>query len=294
MIVEYKVRWSIRVKEHLGLIVIISITLAVGGILIVFNLLPEQQAMKFNPLSETPIKTDFRILKTPSPGNNTYVYALNDVAEEALHIAENDKRIKQIVREQKDKAMTIAAVQPTVVLDDGDGNNSTRKASYKYAVGQIIIAANWQYIDGKFYSSIADFNEIRDKIGESHQRVWNIFVDLNKRTVSKITEEPERVMSKTVQPDLIYATVNMFMPDIVKVNAGSEIKWRNDSNLPHNVVGTYKKTTFGSQPQQNVTVDSGFIQPYESWKYNFNDSGVFEYHCTIHSAHGMKGTIVVA
>ena len=93
MIVEYKVRWSIRVKEHLGLIVIISITLAVGGILIVFNLLPEQQVMKFNPLSETPIKTDFRILKTPSPGNNTYIYALNDVAEEALHIAENDKRI---------------------------------------------------------------------------------------------------------------------------------------------------------------------------------------------------------
>jgi len=215
--------------------------------------------MKFNPLSETPIKTDFRILKTPSPGNNTYVYALNDVAEEALHIAENDKRIKQIVREQKDKAMTIAAVQPTVVLDDGDGNNSTRKTSYKYAVGQIIIAANWQYIDGKFYSSIADFNEIRDKIGESHQRVWNIFVDLNKRTVSKITEEPERVMSKTVQPDLIYATVNMFMPDIVKVNAGSEIKWRNDSNLPHNVVGTYTKTTFGSQPQQNVTVDLSLI-----------------------------------
>jgi hypothetical protein len=63
MIVEYKVRWSIRVKEHLGLIVIISITLAVGGILIVFNLLPEQQAMKFNPLSETPIKTDFRYLR---------------------------------------------------------------------------------------------------------------------------------------------------------------------------------------------------------------------------------------
>jgi hypothetical protein len=78
-------------------VAIISITLIVGGILIVFNLLPEQWAMRFNPLSETPIKTDFRILKTPSPGNNTYIYALNDVAEEALHIAENDKRVKQII-----------------------------------------------------------------------------------------------------------------------------------------------------------------------------------------------------
>lgn len=57
--------------------------------------------MRFNPLSETPIKTDFRILKTPSPGNNTYIYALNDIAEEALHIAENDKRVKHIISEQK-------------------------------------------------------------------------------------------------------------------------------------------------------------------------------------------------
>jgi plastocyanin len=261
--------------------------------LIVFNLLPEQQAMKFNPLSETPIKTDFRILKTPSPGNNTYIYALNDVAEEALHIAENDNRVKQIIREQKDKAATIAAIQPTVVLDYQNNSSNTRQASYKYPVGQIVLTANWQYIDGKFYPDTVDFNEIRNKMGESHQRIWNVFVDLNKRTVSKISEEPERVMRKTLQPDLIYAGVNMFMPDIVQIKPGSEIKWRNDSNLPHNVVGAYRKT-ISSRPQQNITIDSGFIQPHGSWKYNFNDKGVFEYHCTIHSAHGMKGTIVVA
>jgi plastocyanin len=264
--------------------------------LIVFNLLPEQQAMRFNPLSETPIKTDFRILETPTPRNNTYIYALNDVAEEALRIAQNDKSVKQIISEQKDKALTIAAVQPTVILDDRNKNNSTGKASYKFATGQIIIVANWQYMDGKPYTKAADFNEIRNKKGESHQRIWNIFVDLNKRTVSKILEEPERVIRKTVQPNLIYTEVNMFMPDLVKVNAGSEIKWRNDSNLPHNVVGTYKKYTSSSQPQpqQNATIDSGFMQPHASWKYVFNDKGILEYHCTIHSANGMKGTIIVS
>jgi plastocyanin len=117
-------------------------------------------------------------------------------------------------------------------------------------------------------------------------------VDLNKRTVSKISEVPERVMTKTLQPNLIYAEVNMFMPDKVRIDSGSEIKWRNDSNLPHNVVGTYKKVS-GSQ-QQNATIDSGFIQPHGSWKYSFSGSGVFEYHCTIHSTHGMKGTIMVS
>lgn len=288
---EYKIRWSIRVKEHLGLIAIISITLAVGIVLIVFNLLPEQQAMRFNPLSETPLKTDFRVLKTPTPGNNTYIYALNDVAEEALRIAQNDKRVKQIFNEQENKALTVAAVQPTVILDD---RNSTGKASYKFATGQIIIVTNWQYMNGKPYTKAADFNEISNKIEESHQRIWNIFVDLNKRTVSKISEESERVIRKTVQPSLIYTEVNMFMPDLVNVNAGSEIKWPNDSNLPHNVVGTYKKTASGSQPQQNMTIDSGFIQPGKSWKYVFNDKGILEYHCTIHSANGMKGTIIVS
>jgi plastocyanin len=262
-------------------------------VLTVLNLLPEQQASRFNPLSETPIRTDFRVLKTPSPGNNTYIYALNDVAEEALRIAQNDVRVKQIISEQKDKAMTIAAVQPTVILDE---RNSTEKPSYEYATGQIIIVANSQYIDGKPYSIAEDFNEIGNKTNESHQRIWNIFVDLNKETVSKISEDSERVIRKTMLPNLIYPEVNVFMPDLVNVNAGSEIKWPNNSNLPHNVVGTYKKTISGSQSQsqQNETVDSGFIQPGESWNYVFNNKGILEYHCTIHSANGMKGTIIVS
>jgi plastocyanin len=117
---------------------------------------------------------------------------------------------------------------------------------------------------------------------------------LNKQTVSKISEESERVIRKTVQPNLIYTEVNVFMPDLVNVNSGSEIEWPNNSNLPHNVVGTYKKTASGSQSQQNETVDSGFIQPGESWQYVFNDKGILEYHCTIHSANGMKGTIIVS
>ncbi|HEY6405424.1 MAG TPA: plastocyanin/azurin family copper-binding protein [Nitrososphaeraceae archaeon] len=65
-------------------------------------------------------------------------------------------------------------------------------------------------------------------------------------------------------------------------------------------MGHIKKIAIGSQPlpqpqpQQNVTIDTGFIHPGESWKYVFNDKGILEYHCTIHSANGMKGTIIVS
>ena len=274
-----------KFKELIPLIAIISIILKVGGILMVTNLLPEQLAQRYNPLSEVSIKTDYRVIKTPTPQDNSFIYAINSIAEKALHIAQNDTSIKQIINEQKDKAVTIAAIQPILM----EGKNG--KLIYNN-LGQILITANWQYVDGKFYSNAANFDELQNKIGQSHQHVWKVFVDLNKHMITSISEEPERVMSDTFKPNLIYAGGNMFMPDTVKVNAGSMITWFNNSNLPHNVVGIYKKT--GSGSQQQIPLDSGFIESNRSWKYSFNDDGVFEYHCTIHSEDGMKGIIIVS
>jgi plastocyanin len=275
-----------KFKELIPLIVIVAITLTAGFILLLSKVLPEEQVKNFNALSEISLKTNLKVIKTPTPDDNIFIYALNPVAEEALHIAQNDTKVKQIINEQKGKAITIAAIQPTSVMESKD-----RKVSYSSTgPGQIIITSNWQYVNGKFYSNTANFNELANKTGESRQHIWNVFVDLGKRTVTGISEEPERIMKETLQPNLIYTGMNMFMPDIVKVSAGSVITWVNNSNLPHNVVGTYKKTTSASP----VAVDSGFIQPNESWSYNFNDAGVLEYICTIHSTDGMKGTILVS
>ena len=66
-------------------------------------------------------------------------------------------------------------------------------------------------------------------------------------------------MRQTMQPYIIYAGVNMFMPVTVKINPDSKVKWRNDFNLPHKVVGTYNKSALGSQPLQRITIDSDFI-----------------------------------
>ena len=275
-----------KAKELIPLIVIIAITLTAGFILLVSKVLPEEQVKNFNALSEITLQTNLKEIKTPTPGNNTFIYALNPIAEEALHIALNDTKVKQIINEQKGKAITIAAIQPTSVLQSKD-----KKVSYSASgPGQIIITSNWQYVDGNFYSNTANFNELDNKTGESRQHIWNVFVDLDKHTVRDISVEPERIMKDTLKPNHIYTGMNMFMPDTVKVNTGSAITWVNNSNLPHNVVGTYKKATSGSQ----VTVDSRFIQPNESWSYNFNDAGVFQYICTIHSTDGMKGTILVS
>jgi plastocyanin len=277
-------RRNSKVKDILPLIIIVSITLTIGGILFAAKLTPEQTITSFNPMTETSLKNDLRVIKTPTSGDNAFIYAINQVAEKGLRIAQNDTTVKQIIGEQKGRALTIAAVQPAV-LQDKNG-----KVSYS-SVGQIIITSNWQYVDGKFYSNPANFNALGNKTGESHQHIWNVFVDLDKRIVSGITEEPERVMKETLEPNFIFTGMNMFMPDTVKVKPGSVLTWFNNSNLPHNIVGIYKRNASGSQ---QIPVDSGIIQPNESWRYNFNDNGVFEYLCTIHSADGMKGTIIVS
>src|SRR6476660_563168 len=277
-------RKNSKVKDILPLIIIVSITLTIGGILFAAKLTPEQTITSFNPMTETSLKNDLRVIKTPTSGDNAFIYAINQVAERGLRIAQNDTTVKQIIGEQKGRALTIAAVQPAV-LQDKNG-----KVSYS-SVGQIIITSNWQYVDGKFYSNPANFNALGNKTGESHQHIWNVFVDLNKRSVTGITEEPERVMKETLEPNFVFTGMNMFMPDTVKVKPGSVLTWFNNSNLPHNVVGIYKRNASGSQ---QISADSGIIQPNESWRYNFNDNGVFEYLCTIHSADGMKGTIIVS
>jgi plastocyanin len=235
-------------------------------------------------MSETSLKNDLRVLKTPTPRDNSFVYAINQVAARGLDIAQNDTTVKQIIGEQKGRALTMAAVQPTVLQDNKNG-----KVSYS-PVGQIIITSNWQYVDGKFYSNPANFNALGNKTGESHQHIWNVFVDLDRRTVTGITEEPERIMKETLEPNFVFTGMNMFMPDTVKVKTGSVLTWFNNSNLPHNVVGIYKKSASGLK----IPVDSGIIQPNESWRYNFDDNGIFEYSCTIHSTDGMKGTIIVS
>jgi hypothetical protein len=128
-----------KVKELVPLILIVSVILTIGSILIFMKILPEEQAKNFHSLSGISLKTDLRVIRTPSPGDDTFIYAINPVAERALNIAQKDAKVQQILKEQNGRALTIAAIQPTV-LEGKDG-----KITYS-PVGQIIITSNWQYV----------------------------------------------------------------------------------------------------------------------------------------------------
>ncbi len=296
----------------LPLFVITGAFLVIGAILIGSGILPEERAREFRSLTDVSIASDMKVIKEPTLKDNTFIYAVNDVAQRGIDIAQGDTRIKQILDESraKEATVTIAAVQPTVMTDRQSGELLHSSA------GQVIITANWQLVDGALYSEPKNPTEITDKKIESHQQIWNILVDVDKGQVTQVAQQADRVITDTARSNVVRADVNMFVPKAVLIGAGSEIRWSNPSNLPHNVVGAFNQSTAidtsntvdmiseNSTDSNNnnntnletagvIAIDSGFIEPNASWQYRFDKEGVFNYLCTIHAEEGMRGTVIV-
>jgi plastocyanin len=296
-----------NLRALLPLFVIIGVFLVIGAVLIGSGILPEERAREFRPLTDLSIASNMKVIKEPTSEENTFIYAVNDVAQRGIDIAQSDARVKQILDESKFKeaAVTIAAVQPTVMADRESGELLHSSA------GQVIITANWQMVDGALYSEPKNPTEIANKTVESHQQIWNILVDVDKGQVTQVAQQADRVVTDTARPNLVRADVNMFVPRAVLIETGSVIRWPNPSNLPHNVVGAFNQTTASNASNttgiipENLTnnnretsssviaIDSGFIEPNASWQYRFDKAGVFNYLCTIHAEEGMRGTVIV-
>ncbi|MDF2727465.1 MAG: protein of unknown function with C-terminal blue (Type 1) copper domain [Nitrososphaera sp.] len=233
--------------EDGGFYLIVAVMVAVPSILIVTDSMPEKAAAHFNALTDVTMDTNYKVIKEPSPTDNTFIYALNEVAEKSIPIAEKDARVREIIESgSAGKAVTIAAVQPTVLEYRSNGQLAHSGS------GMLIITVNWQTIDGQLYSKTDGFQDLQGKASESHQQVWNVMVDLDKQRVTDIVENGERVLTKKLEM-------------------------------------TYK-TSSG----QETHLDSGFVKNGDSWRYTFNDEGIFEYHCTTHTEHGMKGTVIIS
>lgn len=267
-------------RDFLALIAVVAVFVAGGMILLQSKILPEERAGDFRTFQNITLQSQVQVIRQPAPGDNTYVYAINDVARQSWDIAQADDRVKEILAGSKDRAITAAAVQPTAFVNP-DGSVSHSNA------GQVILTSNLQLVDGRPYTG-AGFDALEGRQGQSRQQIWNVFVDLDSKKVTQIQGDQERVMSETLHKDIVYGGMNMYMPNVAEAKAGSTIRWVNDSSVQHNVVGTYR-TASGEQK-----IDSGFFGSDEDWKHTFAEKGSFEYHCTIHAEEGMKGTILVS
>ena len=307
--------------------VIVGAFLVIGVVLITSGILPEEDAQHFRSLTDVSIATDTKVIKQPTLGDNTFIYAVNDVAQRGVDIAQRDQRVQQILDDAKSKqaAVTIAGVQPTVMTNRQNG-----QLLYSSG-GQVVITSNWQTIGGTASSQLQSFAAVADKSLESHQQIWHVLVDVDKGQVTQVNQQADRVVSNTLNPDIVRTEVNVFAPNAIVVEAGSTVRWTNPSNLPHNVVGIFNQTagqdtvnstglildnsTTSTNNNNNSTagtpsspisssssssssgataIDSDFIQQGQSWQYNFDKPGVFNYLCTIHAEEGMRGTLIIA
>lgn len=102
-------------RAFLPLFVITGAFLVIGAILIGSGILPEERAQEFRSLTDVSIASDMKVIKEPTLEDNTFIYAVNDVAQHGIDIAQGDARVKQILDESKAKeaTVTIAAVQPS-------------------------------------------------------------------------------------------------------------------------------------------------------------------------------------
>ncbi len=266
-------------REFLALAAVVVVFVAGGTALMQSGLLPEERAKDFRSLESISLQSEIQVIQEPTDADNTYIYAINDVARQSWEIAKADAGVKEILNAMRGTALTIAAVQPTAfVSPDGKVTHSGQ--------GQVIIIANWQLVDGRRHAGTS-FASLEGKAGEAHQKIWNVFVYLDRQRVSSIAAEQERVMRQTLTTNIVYSGMNMYLPDVVETTPGSTVRWTNESGVPHNVVGTYA-TASG-----HTKIDSGFFKADESWAYTFSEEGVFDYHCTIHSEEGMKGRLAV-
>jgi len=74
-----------------------------------------------------------------------------------------------------------------------------------------------------------------------------------------------------------------FNPGTVTVPVGTTVTWINNDpqGLPH------------TSTSDSGLWDSGNMAVGQSYSHTFNQPGTFAYHCTLHQAQGMTGTIVV-
>ena len=75
-----------------------------------------------------------------------------------------------------------------------------------------------------------------------------------------------------------------YAPATVKVHAGTQIIWSNQSSAPHTVTSIASPPAFDSGVQH-------LIQPGQHWAHTFSHPGTYRYACLIHPY--MTATVVV-
>jgi len=75
-----------------------------------------------------------------------------------------------------------------------------------------------------------------------------------------------------------------YVPSLIVIDSGKEVTWVNEDSAFHSV-------TSGFYDAPTELFDSGHLDPSESFTFTFDESGIYDYFCTLHP--WMKGQVIV-
>jgi len=75
-----------------------------------------------------------------------------------------------------------------------------------------------------------------------------------------------------------------YIPSSIVIEKGKQVTWENQDSAFHSV-------TSGFYDEPTELFDSGHLDPFESFSLTFDESGTYDYFCTLHP--WMKGQVIV-
>ncbi len=122
------------------------------------------------------------------------------------------------------------------------------------------------------YAGLADEEAEKEKV--------NV---VQKESVEPITTSDVVMPTKASRPGC-EETGQCYIPSVITIQSGKPITWVNEDSAFHSV-------TSGSYDVPTELFDSGYMDPYDSFTFTFDDAGTYDYFCTLHP--WMYGQVVV-
>ncbi|QDI89720.1 hypothetical protein Nisw_06790 [Candidatus Nitrosopumilus sp. SW] len=79
-------------------------------------------------------------------------------------------------------------------------------------------------------------------------------------------------------------TDRCYIPSEIRIAVGESVTWVNEDSAFHSV-------TSGFYDEPIDLFDSGYLDPFESYTLTFDETGTFDYFCTLHP--WMEGQVIV-
>ena len=112
-------------------------------------------------------------------------------------------------------------------------------------------------------------------------------------STSELVEEISEIES-SIKGDVIMPTKvsrpgcekedRCYIPSVIVTEKGKQVTWVNEDSAFHSV-------TSGLYDAPTELFDSGHLDPYESYTLTFDETGVYDYFCTLHP--WMDGQVIV-